>query len=198
MDSLIGKVIARLVGDVGEVSLAAGVFALAMLSGWVINPSAMLPWGGLLAAALSVCFAMDVRRLIIPDVITGPLIILGLAIHVLDTPSQILSHAAGAVVGYGMIWAVGLCFRLVRGVEGIGLGDAKLLAAAGAWLGLASLPFVIVIASTLALCYVCLHRVMRRTAVHLVAFGPFLAAGFWLGWLAPVLPISAGIAVFLQ
>ena len=55
-------------------------------------------------------------------------------------------HAAGLLAGYGVLAGIGWVFAQLRGRRGIGLGDAKLFAAAGAWLGWAALPSVMLIA----------------------------------------------------
>jgi leader peptidase (prepilin peptidase)/N-methyltransferase len=76
-------------------------------------------------------------------------------------------------------------YRRLRGVEGLGLGDAKLLAAAGAWLGPAGLPSTMLIACAAALAHAALlarggSGVGWRTPIPL---GPALALGFWITWL---------------
>jgi leader peptidase (prepilin peptidase)/N-methyltransferase len=75
---------------------------------------------------------------------------------------------------------------VLRGREGLGFGDAKLLAAGGAWLSWQSVPSVVLIAAVLALAVVLGIALVRRTrlsAATRVPFGPYLAAAIWLVWL---------------
>lgn len=84
----------------------------------------------------------------------------------------------GAVLGFGLFWAIGRLYAAWRGVEGLGLGDAKLLAAAGAWLGPPGLAPTILVAATLGLAAAWLTG--RRRGGDAIAFGPFLALACWL------------------
>ena len=63
--------------------------------------------------------------------------------------------------------------------EGLGLGDAKLFAASGTWLGLPLLPYVLLIAALGGLAWALIARAQGR-----LAFGPWIALGFWCVWLA--------------
>ena len=76
-------------------------------------------------------------------------------------------------------------YRRVRGREGLGLGDAKLLAAAGAWLGWQALPSVVLIAAAcgLALALATALGGGKLGWTSRIAFGPHLALAFWLVWL---------------
>ncbi|HVX58009.1 MAG TPA: A24 family peptidase, partial [Candidatus Saccharimonadales bacterium] len=69
--------------------------------------------------------------------------------------------------------------------EGIGLGDAKLLAAAGAWVGWEGLPSVVLLAALGGLLFVLGRSLRRRTmsATDRIAFGTCLCGGLWLVWL---------------
>jgi leader peptidase (prepilin peptidase)/N-methyltransferase len=75
-------------------------------------------------------------------------------------------------------------FRTIRGREGLGLGDAKLLAAAGAWVGLGAIPTVVLLSALGALVgTVLLHRLLRQAAPiggTPLPFGPYLAAAIWI------------------
>jgi len=91
-----------------------------------------------------------------------------------------------AVAGYGGFRLLGLIYRLIRKREGLGQGDAKLLAAAGAWLGLVALPQVVLLAAILGLGTVLLARLRGAdlSAATRLPFGPALAAATFLLWLA--------------
>jgi leader peptidase (prepilin peptidase)/N-methyltransferase len=86
----------------------------------------------------------------------------------------------GAVAGYFTIVLTNWAFRRVKGRDGIGLGDAKLLAGIGAWATWTGLPFVVLIAAACGLAYAALRRVPPQGEI---AFGPFLAIGGFIVWL---------------
>lgn len=164
------------------VEAAAGLFALwayLVLPGWLALAGAILAWA-LLAASL-----VDARREILPDILTLPLVLLGIAVTWLNRPDQLLPHLLGALAGYLAIVGIMFLYKRLRKRDGIGMGDAKLLAAAGAWLGWAGLPSVIVIASLggLAWLAVAALRGQALSADKRLPFGPFLAGAFWLVWL---------------
>jgi leader peptidase (prepilin peptidase)/N-methyltransferase len=85
------------------------------------------------------------------------------------------------VAGYLGFRLLGAVFRRLRGREGLGQGDAKLLAAGGAWVGAWQLPDVLLAAACSALAYA--FRKGKPDAAERIPFGPFLAAGIWLMWL---------------
>lgn len=128
-------------------------------------------------------FDFHERRL--PDTITLPLVIVGLGLQLLlGGLDQFLSGLLGAVVGFAGFWAIARAYRATRGTDGLGLGDAKLLAAAGAWLGPLPLAPVVFVGATLALLYVQVLRLRGETisSQMVVPFGPFLSAGFFGFW----------------
>jgi leader peptidase (prepilin peptidase)/N-methyltransferase len=128
---------------------------------------------------------IDLRAWILPDMLTLPLVVLGLAATWWFLPGELIDHSVGAALGYLGSWAIALLYRHLRGREGLGLGDAKLLAAAGAWVGVSGLPSVVaggagmglVAAGGLMLAGV---RLDRHSALP---FGPFLSLVAWLVWL---------------
>jgi len=86
----------------------------------------------------------------------------------------------------GFVWALNLYWQRGYGKDGIGMGDAKLLGAAGAWLGPLALPFVTLVASGIALLGIVLTKVFLRRIIDAsarIAFGPYIAIGFWSVWL---------------
>jgi len=128
---------------------------------------------------------IDLRRWVLPDVLTLPLIIAGLAAALTFAGGELFDRAAGAVVGYLGLRAIAALYRAVRSREGLGGGDAKLLAAGGAWVGVAALPPVILVAALAALTAAAILSI-RGTRLHAhsaLPFGPALALGIWLVWL---------------
>jgi leader peptidase (prepilin peptidase)/N-methyltransferase len=104
----------------------------------------------------------------------------------------LVDHALGALAGFVSFAAIAGVYRRARGREGLGLGDAKLLAAAGAWLGWQALPGVVVMAaaSGLALALATALGGGKLAWTSRVAFGPHLALAFWLVWLGGPLVIG--------
>lgn len=92
---------------------------------------------------------VDWRTFRLPNVITFPLIILGILFNWLsDLRWTSLTFAIlGAALGYGSFWTLNACYRLLKNRNGIGMGDAKLLAALGAWLGWNAIPSILLAAS---------------------------------------------------
>lgn len=128
---------------------------------------------------------IDLRRWILPDALTLPLLLAGLAAALLWGAGEILDRSVGAACGYLGMRAVAFIYRRLRGREGLGGGDAKLLAAGGAWVGVTGLPTVVFVGAVAALVAVGIlvlagRRMQRDTALP---FGPFLALGIWLVWL---------------
>jgi leader peptidase (prepilin peptidase) / N-methyltransferase len=128
---------------------------------------------------------IDVLWLLLPDGLTLPLVLVGLGVAGVTAPDTIFWHALGAACGYLGLRAVALTYRALRGREGMGAGDAKLLAAAGAWLGVAALPWVVLFAALAGLAVAGVAAATGRTmqATTALPFGAFVAAAFWLLWL---------------
>ena len=128
---------------------------------------------------------IDVRSWRLPDILTLPLIVLGLATAWLFAPDELIDRVAGSVAGYGCLWLVAYSYRWLRGREGLGLGDAKLLAAAGAWVGASGLPSVVAGAALAALVMAggLMLTGVRFKRTSALPFGPFLALATWLVWL---------------
>ena len=128
---------------------------------------------------------IDLQRWLLPDVLTLPLVIAGLAAAAALDPEQLTDRALGAALGYLALRVIALLYRLLRGHEGLGHGDAKLLAASGAWVGTSALPQVVLGAAVSALVAAACLRLagVRLDARSALPFGPFLALATWLIWL---------------
>jgi len=128
---------------------------------------------------------IDLRCWLLPDALTLPLVVVGLGAEAWLNPAGLTACAVGAALGYLGLRLVGWSYRMMRGREGIGQGDAKLLAASGAWLGAAALPQVILLAASTALIAALGLRLagIRLGARSALPFGPFLAFATWLLWL---------------
>ncbi len=135
----------------------------------------------LLTWALIALAGIDLDHQLLPDVITLPLLWLGLLVNLGGTFTDLPSAVVGAAAGYLVLWSVYWLFRLATGRDGMGYGDFKLLAALCAWLGWQQLPLILLIASLTGALYgttaLLLKRHPRRAPF---AFGPFLALAGWL------------------
>lgn len=130
---------------------------------------------------------IDYEHMVLPDVLTLPLVIAGLGATLLHDPSAATEHAAAAAAGYLAFRAIEIGYRRLRGRDGLGQGDAKLMAAAGAWLGLMPLPTVVFAAALFGLTIVAALRTLGNTfhAGSAIPFGPALCAAIaavWLGF----------------
>ncbi len=117
---------------------------------------AIFGWALLLLALL------DARHLWLPDAITLPLAVAGLAVAALLPEPTLAARLAGALLGFAALEGLRRAYRAWRGREGLGGGDPKLLAAIGAWLGAASLPGVVLVAALLGLAWAGLERLRGR------------------------------------
>ena len=167
-----------------------GVLAIALVSVWLDGGTAA--WlDFILGCWLLALAAIDLERWQLPDPLTLPLVLAGLAEAALFAPALLFDRALGAALGYFGLRAVALLDRRLRGREGLGAGDAKLFAAASAWVGAGGLPSVLVGAAALALLVAAALmlagvRLGRHSALP---FGPFLAAALWAVWLWGPLPL---------
>jgi RHS repeat-associated protein len=139
----------------------------------------------LLAATLAACSAIDLYFYRLPDVLTLPLAAAGLLISTAAGLAPLWWSVVSAGIAFLLLAGVGWAYRYVRGRAGLGLGDAKLLAASGAWLGAGALPTVLLWATGSALVWVlaAARRNAELSGASRLPFGPFLAFGTWLVWL---------------
>ena len=145
--------------------------------------SLTLVWGTVLFSALAALSWIDVRTLRLPDALTLPLIALG-PVQAWSLDGNVHDSLIGAAVGYLIFVLVEVGYRRLRGRDGLGRGDAKLLAAGGAWCGWMGLPWIVLIASGVALVFVCLMALTKRhKPSDAFAFGPFLAIGVVAVWI---------------
>lgn len=146
--------------------------------------AAILP-SALLAVTLALLSAIDLNQYRLPDVLTLPLAVSGLLVSPWTSSAPLWWHAVSAVIGFGVLVALAAAYEKVRRRPGLGLGDAKLLAASGAWLGAEKLPDVLLWSAGAALIAV-LAGAMRGKHYapgDAIPFGPYLAFGTWVVWL---------------
>jgi leader peptidase (prepilin peptidase)/N-methyltransferase len=142
-----------------------GGIAWALL-GWLLLTLALLDW----------------RHFWLPDALTLPLAFFGFTIGLWATDVILIDRIIGAAIGYVALLAIALSYRALRGRDGLGLGDAKLLGALGAWFGWQALPFILLIASLMAIVVmVASGRATKRTAR--IPLGTFLAVAALPAWI---------------
>jgi len=156
--------------------------ATALLAG---EDGALLAAGCVLGWTLLALAWIDVLTLRLPDALTLPLVLAGLAEALWLDPEALTDRALGAALGYTAFRLLAWAYRLLRGRDGLGQGDAKLLAAAGAWLGAAMLADVVLVAAVGGLLFAGLLALAGRpvNGSTRLPFGPFLAVGVWSTWL---------------
>ena len=169
-------------GGLVHVAMTVLMFAWAL---WVMPTSGILAATLVLGWLLTALTAIDVASFRLPDVLTAPMLVLGLIVSIFLPGRPILDHVVGAASGFAVLALVGWAYERLRGREGIGLGDAKLLGAAGAWLGWRPLPSVVMVACALALVLVGVMAVSKGRAAlqERLAFGGPLCLATWLIWL---------------
>jgi prepilin signal peptidase PulO-like enzyme (type II secretory pathway) len=134
----------------------------------------------LLACVLGWLSWVDWRVHRLPDRGTLPLIGAGLVLATLRQQGVPVSALIGAAGAFALFALLGEAYFRTRGIDGLGLGDAKLFAAAGAWLGWQSLPGVVLLAALIGLGAALVLRV--RGQVRL-AFGPAISVAFLVHWI---------------
>lgn len=163
----------------------AGVCAILFAWAWAVTPHGLVLVASLaLAAALIALAAIDVAVLRLPDPLTLPLAAAGLALAwKLPAGDGLNAHLIGALAGYSVLALIAWGFRRLRGRDGIGMGDAKLMAAAGAWLGWSALPTVLVLGCMGGLLWWLAARRLDPERDPLIPFGAPLCAAIWIVWL---------------
>jgi leader peptidase (prepilin peptidase)/N-methyltransferase len=153
---------------------------LAALFGWALVFAALVDW----------------RTYLLPDIITLPLIPIGIAAAFLrDGQYAALYAAIGALIGYAAFAGLAWLYRRLRGRDGLGLGDAKLLAAGGAWAGPLLLTWIVALGAGLTLAALLVARLTggdRMQADTAAPFGPGLSAAAFLVHIAALAGIGPG------
>ena len=160
-------------------AILAAVAAYHFQFGWQALFAMVLLWS---LVALSM---IDFDHQQLPDVITLPVLWIGLGANIFGLFTPLNNAVWGAIAGYLVLWALFHLFKWLTGKEGMGYGDFKLLAMLGAWMGLKFLPIIIVtssfVGSVVGIGLIVFKNVGRD---YKIPFGPYLALGgiitlFW-------------------
>jgi leader peptidase (prepilin peptidase) / N-methyltransferase len=129
----------------------------------------------LFASVLIALFAIDLEHHLLPNVVTLPGIVVGLAFSVL-LPPGLPDALIGVVVGGGVLWLIGEAYYRYSGQEGMGGGDVKMLAMIGAFLGWKLVILTLVLSSILgSLIGVLVIAIRRGGLKYALPYGTFLA-----------------------
>ena len=130
-----------------------------------------------------IIFFIDLKHFIIPNVLTFPLMIIGFLKSFDPNLNQTIfpnyiNSLIGGLFGYSIIWSIIFFYKKIRKKEGMGLGDAKLMAVIGFWFGWVSIPFTIFISSVVALILVIPSLINQsRKMSSEIPFGPYIIIG---------------------
>jgi len=149
---------------------------------WQTLAALLLTW------ALIALTVIDLDHQLLPDIITLPLLWLGLLLSLgwhagltPPAPTDPRSAILGAAAGYLSLWLVYWVFKLITGKEGMGYGDFKLFGAFGAWMGWQMLPLIILLSAFAgAVIGIVLIALRGRDRNIPIPFGPYLAAAGWI------------------
>jgi len=151
--------------------------ALFVAAYWFFDLTPLLAVRLLFAAAMVVLFAIDLRHHILPNVITVPGIVIGFACSLFAPPGWQAS-LIGIAAGGGILFAIAEGYYRVRHVEGLGMGDVKMLAMIGAFLGWQLMLVTLVLASIAgSIVGIGLIATGRGGMKLALPFGTFLAVG---------------------
>ncbi|WP_413197657.1 prepilin peptidase [Pararobbsia alpina] len=130
---------------------------------------------------------IDVRTRTLPDVITAPLLVVGVTVNAFHVFTAIAGALDGAAVGFGLLWGANQLYRLRRNRHAIGGGDMKLAAAAGAWLGVAEIWQALAIASVCMFAWGLATRDRAGVSAQgAVPFGPIISFACAVSLLFPL------------
>ncbi|WP_370630740.1 A24 family peptidase [Vogesella sp. XCS3] len=127
---------------------------------------------------------IDLDTQLLPDVLTQLLLWLGLSANLFGLFVPLADAVVGAMAGYVAMWGIAAAFRACTGMDGLGQGDFKLVAAMSAWLGWTALPMIIMFGATasaiVGVSLISLRKVDRGTPQP---FGPYLILAGGTAWL---------------
>lgn len=130
---------------------------------------------------LLILMILDIEHKLLVDVITIPLIWLGLFANTLNVFTDSKSAILGAIAGYSVPWFISHVYRRMRSMEGVGYGDFKLLAAIGAWLGFKWLVLIMLTSYLLSFTIACFSVIVKRKGWYeSFSFGPYITVTSWM------------------
>ena len=151
--------------------------ALFVLVVWLTPPGPLLASRLLLVCILIALFGIDLEHHILPNVITLPGIAIGVLLSLIAPPGW-QDSLIGVLLGGGILYAIAGAYYLWRREEGMGMGDVKMLAMLGAFLGWKAVLVTVILASFAgAFVGLAMMAVQRGSMKYALPFGTFLAIG---------------------
>ncbi|PCJ85318.1 MAG: prepilin peptidase [Thiotrichaceae bacterium] len=164
------------------VELLTGFASLAVA--YTFGPSLQTVAGLIFTWVLIALTLIDLKKQLLPDDITLPLLWAGILLSFYDVFTNLNDSIIGAIAGYLILWCVYQLFKLLTKKEGMGFGDFKLLAALGAWVGYSYLPQIILVSSVVgSIVGITMIAVGKNEKQQPIPFGPYLAAAGWIALL---------------
>jgi len=163
------------------IAVLVALASILVFTGWLQFITAIMGWVLLFGALV------DIRLRILPDEANAVLGIGGLVTLLwLGGTDYFWLAVIGAGIGYGAFYIISRVYKMLRGRDGLGMGDAKLLAAGGAWLGPFALSWVVILAGIVALCGMLVMGYLRKETLKsdtVLSFGPALSLAIFVLWL---------------
>jgi leader peptidase (prepilin peptidase) / N-methyltransferase len=146
-----------------------------------------------LVTVLAAICAIDARYGIIPDSLVAALAAGGLLQTYLGGQGGLLERALEAIAVLGAAALFRASYRWMRGFDGLGFGDVKFVTAATLWIGIQGLPTLLLMAVLSAVVSLLIMRAEGHDlhGQQAISFGPHLAVGLWLTWVAG--PLQFGL-----
>lgn len=153
-----------------------------LFSFYVLHLGYIAIFVSLIATTLLVMSLIDFKYYILPDELQLLLLILFLVLCFLSNTiiDLLLNGCWGLILGAGILFLVRIVYLYWRGIEGIGLGDIKLVGIAGLYIGIQGIPFMLLIGSLSTLCIAIPYMLIKKKKDMklMLPFGPGLALGF--------------------
>ena len=146
-------------------------------------PFARVVFGSVLGWTLLALSLIDWADWRLPDALTLPLLLLALGWTAWWQPGALADHALAAALGWFGLAVLAAVYRRVRGRSGLGLGDAKLLGAGGAAIGLQALGPCLLLAALLGIALAIVRHGRGARGASAIPFGPALALAIFTSWL---------------
>jgi leader peptidase (prepilin peptidase)/N-methyltransferase len=126
---------------------------------------------------------IDLEFRIIPDRFSLGNWVVALAASFLWGQPDLLDAILGGLIGFGAFYLLAWGYKKIKGIDGLGFGDVKMMGWLGAWVGALAVPFVILIASVTGLIAGVLVMLRSKEGMQTaIPFGPFLALGAYIAW----------------
>ncbi|WP_168206216.1 A24 family peptidase [Labrenzia sp. PHM005] len=159
--------------------------ALAHLIGAVMMfPPVLTVFACGLFFSLSWASSVDLKRMEIPDTVSIGLFPAGALWVLIQMPDALYWRLGGAMAVLVVLFLFGRAFHFLRGQEGLGFGDVKLIASSTVWIGISNISLMILLAacSGIIVSITNMRRVGEAAAREKIPFGPHLAFSLWIVW----------------